>query len=78
MKTSLGRSQNDAPLHDEGSITAHSRFIELALTSLRFGPGLTLVILVLILGLCTEYFFTARNFGNVLAQTATIAVLAMG
>jgi ribose transport system permease protein len=37
-----------------------------------------LVILVLILSLCTEYFFTARNFGNVLAQTATIAVLAMG
>jgi ribose transport system permease protein len=78
MKTNIVRSKDDASVHDEGSVAAHSRLIELVLTSLRFGPALILVILVLILGLSTEYFLTSRNIGNVLAQTATIAVLAMG
>ncbi len=78
MKTSMVRSPNDGSIHDEGSIAAHFRLIELGLTCLRFGPGLTLVILAVILGLSTGYFFTIRNIGNVLAQTAAIAVLAMG
>jgi ribose transport system permease protein len=78
MKTNTVCSPDDASVHDDRSVAAHSRFIEVGLASLRFGPGLILVLLVLILGLCTEYFFTARNIGNVLAQTAAIAVLAMG
>ncbi|MBV9671942.1 MAG: ABC transporter permease [Verrucomicrobia bacterium] len=77
MKTDNVRSPTDA-VQDDRSLAARSRWIELGLASLRFGPGLILVVLVLILGLCTEYFFTTRNIGNVLAQTAAIAVLAMG
>jgi ribose transport system permease protein len=78
MKTNTVRSRDNASFHDESGAAARSKFIKLSLASLRFGPGLILVILVLTLGLCSPYFFTARNLGNVLAQTATIAVLAMG
>ena len=78
MKTNTVRSHDNASVHDERGAAARSKFIKLSLASLRFGPGLILVILVLTLGLCSQYFFTARNLGNVLAQTAAIAVLAMG
>jgi len=78
MKTNTVRSHDNASVHDERGEAARSRFIKLSLASLRFGPGLILAILVLTLGLCSQYFFTARNLGNVLAQTAAIAVLAMG
>ena len=69
--------------HDKPSVPGENEaagyhFINLAFTCLRFGPGLILLLLVLTLGLSSPYFFTARNLGNVLAQTATIAVLAMG
>jgi ribose transport system permease protein len=77
MKTNTGCHDN-ASVQDERGEAARSRFIKLSLASLRFGPGLILMILVLTLGLCSQYFFTARNLGNVLAQTAAIAVLAMG
>ena len=74
---------NTACSHDEASVPGPKaaegyQFINLALASLRFGPGLILVVLALTLGVSSPYFFTARNLANVLAQTATIAVLAMG
>ena len=78
MKTNLVRPDDNAPVHDERGEVSSARFIKLGLASLQFGPGLILLILVLSLGLCTQYFFTARNIGNVLAQTAAIAILAMG
>jgi ribose transport system permease protein len=78
MKTKTVRSHDNDSVPSERAEAAHSQFIKLSLASLRFGPGLILVFLVLTLGLCTQYFFTARNIGNVLAQTAAIAILAMG
>ncbi|MBV9489119.1 MAG: ABC transporter permease [Verrucomicrobia bacterium] len=77
MKTNLARSHDKAAVPGKNEALGH-HFIDLALACLRFGPGLILTVLVLTLGLSSPYFFTARNLGNVLAQTATIAVLAMG
>jgi ribose transport system permease protein len=65
-------------VHDERREATSPRFVQFCLGALRFGPGLILVLLVVTLGFSTHYFFTARNLGNVLAQTAAIAVLAMG
>jgi ribose transport system permease protein len=49
-----------------------------ALVALQVGPALILLILVTIVSLTTPVFFTSRNLGNVLSQTAVIAVLALG
>jgi ribose transport system permease protein len=78
MKTDRIHPHENASVPEERRAAAYSRLIQFGLGSLRFGPGLILVVLVVTLGFCTQYFFTARNLGNVLAQTAAIAVLAMG
>ncbi len=78
MKDSPVRSPENTSVHNEPGEAARSKFVKLSLAFLRFGPGLILMILILTLGLSSPYFFTARNLGNVLAQTAAIAVLAMG
>jgi ribose transport system permease protein len=49
-----------------------------ALIGLRLGPALVLLVLCVVVSLTTPYFFTSRNIGNVLSQTAVIAVLALG
>jgi ribose transport system permease protein len=49
-----------------------------ALIGLRLGPALVLLLLCVLVSLTTPYFFTSRNIGNVLSQTAVIAVLALG
>jgi ribose transport system permease protein len=54
------------------------RTLFLALTALRAGPLLILLILALVLSLTVPVFMTGRNLGNVLAQTAVIATVAMG
>jgi hypothetical protein len=78
LKPNRIHSPENTVVHDERPEAASSRFVEFSLGALRFGPGLILVLLVVTLGFSTQYFFTARNLGNVLAQTAAIAVLAMG
>ena len=52
--------------------------LSLSLRALRAGPFLILLVLALILSLTVPVFMTGRNLGNVLAQTAVIAVVAMG
>jgi ribose transport system permease protein len=52
--------------------------LRLALFFLKAGPVLILGILMLVVSLATPLFLTPRNLGNVLAQTAVIAVLALG
>ncbi len=52
--------------------------LPLALFMLRAGPVLILVILVAVIAIITPLFLTPRNIGNVLAQTAVIAVLSLG
>jgi ribose transport system permease protein len=52
--------------------------LRVALFLLRAGPLLILVLLILVIALMTPLFLTTRNIGNVLAQTAVIAVLSLG
>ena len=50
----------------------------IALGVIRLGPVLILTIVVALLWLSSPFFMTTRNAGNVLAQTAVIASLAIG
>ncbi|WP_204330184.1 ABC transporter permease [Rhizobium phaseoli] len=52
--------------------------ITLALKLLSLGPLLILVILIAVVSLITPAFLKPMNLGNILAQTAVIAVVAMG
>jgi ribose transport system permease protein len=54
------------------------RALSLGLGLLRIGPLLILILLAIALSALSPYFLTSRNIGNVLAQTAVIATLAMG
>jgi ribose transport system permease protein len=54
------------------------RALTLSLSMLRVGPLLILLVLALVLSLTVPVFLTWRNVGNVLAQTAVIATVAMG
>ena len=48
------------------------------LTLLRTGPLLSLVLLIILLANLSPVFFTTQNLGNVLVQSAAIAILAIG
>jgi ribose transport system permease protein len=54
------------------------RLLQGALLSLRLGPALILLLLIVVVGLTTPVFLTSRNIGNVFSQTSVIAVLALG
>jgi ribose transport system permease protein len=54
------------------------RTVQIALRLLRLGPLLILVILAALLSVLSPVFATTENMGNVLSQTAVIAVLAIG
>src|SRR5450755_1297426 len=56
-----------------GSYTA----LRVALTFMRIGPGLMLLVLVLAMKFLSVKFLTSGNIGNVLDQTATIALLSI-
>jgi ribose transport system permease protein len=49
----------------------------LGLAALRVGPALMLLVVVLAAAALSPVFFTTRNLGNVLSQTAVIAILAL-
>jgi ribose transport system permease protein len=49
----------------------------LGLRALRVGPGLMLLVVVLAAAALSPVFATTRNLGNVLSQTAVIAILAL-
>jgi len=52
--------------------------LQIGLWSLRAGPALILVLLIVVVGLTTPVFLTSRNIGNVFSQTSVIAVVALG
>jgi ribose transport system permease protein len=52
--------------------------IRLALMLMRIGPALMLLVLVVVLKFLSVKFLTTQNIGNILDQTATIALLAIG
>jgi ribose transport system permease protein len=49
----------------------------LGLAAMRVGPALMLLIVVIAAATLSPVFFTTRNVGNVLSQTAVIAILAL-
>jgi ribose transport system permease protein len=54
------------------------RLLQAGLLSLRAGPALILLLLIIVVSLTTPIFLTSRNVGNVFSQTSVIAVLALG
>jgi ribose transport system permease protein len=54
------------------------RLVRGLLLALRVGPALALLVLIGVLSLVSPVFATRGNLGNVLSQTAVIAVLAVG
>jgi ribose transport system permease protein len=54
------------------------RLLQGAHFSLRAGPALILLLLIVVVSLTTPIFFTSRNIGNVFSQTSVIAVVALG
>jgi ribose transport system permease protein len=58
--------------------SARLRLVQGGLMLLRLGPLLILAVLVLVMSALSPYFATTQNLGNVLAQSAVIAILAIG
>ena len=56
----------------------HYRLLRVALAVIRLGPVLILLGLIVAMTFLSEVFLTTGNVGNVLSQTAVIAVLAVG
>ena len=52
--------------------------VTVALRLLNFGPLLILAILIVVISLLTPNFLKPVNIGNILAQTAVIAIVALG
>jgi len=61
-----------------GLPTAGGLPVSMGLGLLGFGPLLILILLVAAFGLAAPNFLSAGNLGNIAAQTAVIAVVAMG
>jgi ribose transport system permease protein len=68
----------DRPAATRPSWLQRQGMLRLGLLTLRLGPALILLILVVVISLTTPVFFTSRNVGNVFSQSAVIAVLALG
>jgi len=60
------------------SEAARARLVGALLVLLRLGPLLILVLMIVVLSYLSPVFFTPGNLGNVLTQTAAIAILAIG
>jgi ribose transport system permease protein len=88
QRTQSGDTKGDASpvaAHTPGSAgsrlphdTRQLRLISSLLAVLRIGPALILALLIGVLSLLSPVFATAGNLGNVLSQSAVIAVLAVG
>jgi ribose transport system permease protein len=64
--------------HGAGRPVRQYRLLRAALGVNRIGPPLILLVLIGLMSLLSPFFLTTGNIGNVLAQTAVIAVLAVG
>src|SRR5262245_34341752 len=62
----------------DGRHGAVSPPLTLGLRLLSVGPVMILILLIVAVSLLTPHFFTPRNISNILAQTAVIAIVAMG
>ena len=66
------------PVADQAPEAARARLVGALLWMLRLGPFLILVIMIAVLAGLSPVFFTPGNLGNVLTQSAAIAILAIG
>ena len=57
---------------------ARVRLMGVVLGLLKLGPLLILLLLIVVLANLSPVFFTPQNLGNVLTQSAAIAILAIG
>jgi ribose transport system permease protein len=62
----------------DGQAEVRDGLLRAALIALRLGPALILLGLCTVITVTTPVFLTSRNIGNVLSQTAVVAVLALG
>jgi ribose transport system permease protein len=74
---------SDRPDTAAGDAYPHARpqgkaAVSAGLRVLSFGPLLILVLLIALISLLTPHFLKPQNVGNILAQTAVIAIVAMG
>src|SRR5215211_1837921 len=60
------------------SILNSEKSLRWALTFIRLGPGIILLLLILMFNLLSPVFMTVQNFSNIAAQTSVLAVLAIG
>ena len=72
----MGEESNVVPVKGNGAYGISA--VSLGLRLLSFGPLLILAILVGVISFLTPYFLTPINIGNILAQTAVIAIVAIG
>jgi ribose transport system permease protein len=63
---------------EDAAGTVKLRLVGALLAFLRLGPVLMLVVLILIMSGLSPVFFTTQNLGNVMVQSAAIAILAIG
>lgn len=63
--------------HDR-QLDPKARALTLTLAALQAGPLVILALLVLVMSLASDVFFSLENFGNVLKQSAVVSVLALG
>ncbi len=68
----------EAPAQPNPTHLARYRLLRISLAVIRLGPVLILAGLVLAMTLLSPVFLTTGNVGNVLSQTAVIALLAVG
>ncbi len=74
----MAESVEPAGARPGGGVDRTYGLLQGALLALRVGPALILFLLIVVVSATTPIFFTSRNLGNVLSQTAVIAVLALG
>ena len=79
MPTSSPSVEEPVPEPDQESVSLLKlRVVGALLVLLRLGPLLILGVLVLVMSNLSPVFATTQNLGNVLSQTAVIAILAIG
>jgi ribose transport system permease protein len=76
-RTAAAESQGETDAHHDGQL-GNYRLVRVALGVIRLGPVLILAALIAGMALASPVFLTTGNIGNVLSQTAVIAVLALG
>jgi ribose transport system permease protein len=76
--TSAAVESTRAGTHERPGDGRAGRAVKLTLAALQAGPVVILALLVLVLSLASDVFFSLDNAGNVLKQSAVISVLALG